>query len=54
MKKQFNLKIWNYLNKSIIKHEPLHKATHILLFKNQMEFFFVVLEVLNGRPQNLF
>jgi glutathione peroxidase-family protein len=41
MKKQFNFKIWNYLNKSFSKHEPLYTKQSIsFLFLNQIEFFY--------------
>jgi hypothetical protein len=55
MKKKFNLKTWNYFNKFITKHEPFYTIQPTSSwFLDQIECFFVALEVLNGRLQNLF
>ncbi len=55
MTKKINFKIGNYFNKSITQHEfPYTKQPISSLFFDQIECFFVAMEVLNGRLQNLF
>jgi cytochrome c oxidase assembly protein Cox11 len=50
MTKKLNFKIQNYFNKSITKHEPLYTKQPISsLYLNQIECFFIALEVLNAR-----
>jgi hypothetical protein len=47
MIKQFNFKIWNFLNKFITKHEPPYTKQPISSsFLDQIECFLIALEVL--------
>jgi len=53
--KQLNLKFGNYFNKFVTKHEPLYTKQPISSsFFDQIECFFIALEVLNKRLQNSF
>jgi hypothetical protein len=49
MTKKINFKIQIYFNKSITKHEPPYTKQPTSSFFNQIECFFIALEVLNAR-----